>query len=229
MRRVVTVELVSVGGVMESPEEWGPHLLQRGDGGGQRIGDSSNMIVPLPSRMRRRARGGCSGENIDGRSDHDWPTADRPRHPVGERPAGQLKVLRGGAGSVGLWPGVRARWSPGLRKRGGREAHPIRGRAARRRGPRRLLRSQPGGGQRLPRRGGGGGRARQWRTGTEARVPRGLLRRLRVRPRRQQRRGRPPRRSLWIEPVASSAHARPLSLGNYSQPEMILTSTDERS
>ena len=143
---------------MESPEEWGPHLLQRGDGGGERIGDSSNMIVPLPSRMRRRARGRCSGGNIDGRSDHDWPTAYRPRHPSGGRPAGQPTVLRGGLSSFGLRHGVRARWSPGLRKRGEREAHPIRGRAARRRGPPRLLRSQPGGGRRVPRRGAGGGR-----------------------------------------------------------------------
>src|SRR3712207_2240309 len=87
---------------MESPEEWGPHLLQRGDGGGERIGDSSNMIVPLPSRMRRRARGRCSGGNIDGRSDHDRPAADRPHHPVGGRPVGLPKVLRGGLAPLGF-------------------------------------------------------------------------------------------------------------------------------
>src|SRR5918997_1544201 len=81
----------------------------------------------------------------DGRRDHNRQADDRPHHPVGGRPAGQPKVLRGGPGSFGLRHGVRARWSPGLRKRGERTAHPIRGRAARRRGPPRLLRSQPRG------------------------------------------------------------------------------------
>jgi uncharacterized protein len=57
-------------------------------------------------------------------------------------------------------PGVRARGPPGLRKRGEREAHHLRKRAARRRVPRCVLRSQPGGRGPFPRRGAGGGRAR---------------------------------------------------------------------
>jgi methylmalonyl-CoA/ethylmalonyl-CoA epimerase len=40
----------------------------------------------------------------DGRSDHDRQADDRPHHPVGGRPAGQPKVLRGGPGSSGLRP-----------------------------------------------------------------------------------------------------------------------------
>ncbi|CAA9530964.1 MAG: Lactoylglutathione lyase, partial [uncultured Thermoleophilia bacterium] len=113
----------------------------------------------------------------------------RPPEPAGQRRRAFAGLLRGGSGAARDRPAVRAGARDGrLRDAGERRLLPGGGRRSVERA-RRLRRVRSSLGRRVPRGRPGRGRHGQRRARTTPAVPRRLLRRVRARPRRQQRRG----------------------------------------
>ena len=148
----------------------------------------------VPPGGRAANRGTVSDADTVRRDGVPPRAPDRPRPPAGARPRGEQALLPSGA------RGPRPRARPGERDRVlvGRAVRHGRRRADDGRPP-RVPGGRSGRGRPLPRRGAGGGRQRQRPPGASD-LPPGLLRRVRARSGREQRRGGLPR--------ADDAHGR---------------------